>query len=148
MKREWAVVVVKWSVFSPSTLTIGVRIPLKPTVFSAILCLKKNKNKQKEAGVCPLFIKDEEIKCWLLNDLFWSSGPDLATCLFQDILVCKNYTKIWFNHGNLFLGKYTNVNPNFIKRGKQRHAEVSVQATIVVSDNYWLTSQGKVSLCN
>ena len=36
----WAVVVVKWSACSPSTPTIQVRIPLKPTFFSVKLCLK------------------------------------------------------------------------------------------------------------
>ena len=35
-----------------------VRIPLKPTVFSVILCLKRTKiNKKKEAGIGPLFKK-------------------------------------------------------------------------------------------
>ena len=38
-KIPWAVVVVKWSVCSPSTLTIPVRIPLKATVFCSICTL-------------------------------------------------------------------------------------------------------------
>ena len=37
----------------PSTLTIRVRIPLKPTVFSVKFVLEKNENKQKVAGVGP-----------------------------------------------------------------------------------------------
>ena len=34
-----AVVVVKWSAWSPSTPTIRVRIPLKPTVFFCKICV-------------------------------------------------------------------------------------------------------------
>ena len=34
--KNWAVVVVKWSACSPSTLTIRVRIQLKPTAFCSI----------------------------------------------------------------------------------------------------------------
>ena len=47
--------VVKWSACLPSTPTIRVRIPLKPKVFSIILCLKRTKINKKEAGVGPLF---------------------------------------------------------------------------------------------
>ena len=43
-------VVVKWSVCSPSTPSIRVRIPLKPTVLSVKLCLKRTKINKKEAG--------------------------------------------------------------------------------------------------
>ena len=47
-----AVVVVKWSACLPSTLTIRVRIPPKPTVFSVKLCLKKTKiNKKTGRGL-------------------------------------------------------------------------------------------------
>ena len=52
-KNPWAVLVVKWSVFSPSTPTIRVRIPLKSTVFCYLSCLKITKVK-KEAGDGPL----------------------------------------------------------------------------------------------
>ena len=48
--RSWAVVVVKWSACSPSLPTIRVRIPLKPTIFSVKLCLKRTKINKKEAG--------------------------------------------------------------------------------------------------
>ena len=48
-----AVVVVKWSACSPSTPAIRVQIPLKSTVFSVILCLKRTKINIKEVG--PLF---------------------------------------------------------------------------------------------
>ena len=51
------VVVVKWSACSPSTPKIRVCIPLKPTVFSVILCLKRTKINKKEAGVGPPFKK-------------------------------------------------------------------------------------------
>ena len=43
-------VVVKWSVCSPSTPSIRVRISLKPTVLSVKLCLKRTKINKKEAG--------------------------------------------------------------------------------------------------
>ena len=49
-----AVVVVKWSACSPSTLMILVLIPLKLTVFSAKFVLEKNEIKQYESGVGPL----------------------------------------------------------------------------------------------
>ena len=49
-----AVVVVKWSMCSPSAPTIRVQIPLKPTVFFCNIVFEKNENK-KEAGVCPTF---------------------------------------------------------------------------------------------
>ena len=43
-----AVVVVKWSACLPSTLSIRVRIPLNPTVFSAF---EKNENKRGRVGL-------------------------------------------------------------------------------------------------
>ena len=52
--QHWDVVGVKWSACLPSTPTIRVRIPLKPNIFSIILCLKRTKINQKEAGVGPL----------------------------------------------------------------------------------------------
>ena len=54
-----AVVVVKWSACSPSTLAIQVRIPRKPKVFSVNLCMKTIKINKKEAGVVPFFLKKE-----------------------------------------------------------------------------------------
>ena len=42
-------VVIKWSVSSPSTPTIRVRIP--PTVFAVKFVFEMTKNKQKEEGV-------------------------------------------------------------------------------------------------
>ena len=48
--------VVKWSACSPSTPTIQVPIPLKPTVFSEILCLKKRKQIKKRPG-WPTFLR-------------------------------------------------------------------------------------------
>ena len=51
--QHWDVVGVKWSACLPSTPTIRVRIPLKPTVFSVKFVFEKNENKQKEAGVGP-----------------------------------------------------------------------------------------------
>ena len=56
-QKKWGVVVVEWSACSPSTLTIRVRIRLKPTVFSVKFGFEKNENKQKEAGVRPFFKK-------------------------------------------------------------------------------------------
>ena len=50
--------VVTWSACSPNTLTISVRIPLKPAVFNLKIDFEKNKNKQKEAGD-GLFFKKE-----------------------------------------------------------------------------------------
>ena len=50
-------VVVKWSACSPSTPTIRVQIPLKPTIFSVILYLKRTKINKKESGVGPLIKK-------------------------------------------------------------------------------------------
>ena len=50
-----AVVVVKWSACSPTTLSIRIRIPLK---FNSVNCLKKNGNKQKEVGDGPFFVKN------------------------------------------------------------------------------------------
>ena len=55
--RRRAVVVVKWSVWSPSAHTMPVRNPLTPTVFSVKFVLEKNKNKQKEPGVGPFLKK-------------------------------------------------------------------------------------------
>ena len=52
-----AVVVVKWSACSPSTPTIRVRIPLKPKVFSIILCLKRTKINKKRPGLAHFFLK-------------------------------------------------------------------------------------------
>ena len=49
----WDVVVVMRSACSPFTLTIRVRIPLKPTVVSVQFLFEKNENKQKVAGVGP-----------------------------------------------------------------------------------------------
>ena len=46
-----AVVVVKLSACSPSTLTIRVQIPMKSTVFPVKFVFEKNENKQKDAGV-------------------------------------------------------------------------------------------------
>ena len=47
-------VVVKWLASLPSTLTIRVQIPLKPTVFSTKFVFEKNENKQKEPRIEPL----------------------------------------------------------------------------------------------
>ena len=58
------VVVVKWSACSPSTPKIRVCIPLKPTVFSVILCLKRTKINKKEAGVGPLLKNFYTWKLW------------------------------------------------------------------------------------
>ena len=57
MAHAWAVVVVKWSAFLPSTPTIRVRIPLKSTVFSVILCLKRTKINKKRPGLAHFFKK-------------------------------------------------------------------------------------------
>ena len=45
------VVVVKWSACLPSTPKIRVRIPLKPIVFSVMLCLKRTKINKKRPGL-------------------------------------------------------------------------------------------------
>ena len=50
-----AVVVVKWSAYSPFTPMILVRIVLKLTVFSVKFVFEKNENKLKEAGVGPFW---------------------------------------------------------------------------------------------
>ena len=42
-----AMVVVKWSMCSPSIPMIRVQIPLMPTVFTVIILFEKNENKQK-----------------------------------------------------------------------------------------------------
>ena len=52
-----AVVVVKRSVYSPSTLTIRVRILLTPTVFSVKFVFEKNEKKQKRGRGWPIFKK-------------------------------------------------------------------------------------------
>ena len=44
-----------WSACSPSTPTIRVRIPLKPTVFSVKLCLKRTKINKKRPGLACFF---------------------------------------------------------------------------------------------
>ena len=51
---HWVVEVVKWSVCSPSTTTIWVRISLKPTVLSVKLWLKRTKIQKKGPGLCHL----------------------------------------------------------------------------------------------
>ena len=58
--KRWAIVVVKWSAYSPSTLTIRVRIQLKPTVFSVKLCLIRTNINKKEAGVGRFLNKDKQ----------------------------------------------------------------------------------------
>ena len=45
------------SVLAYNTLTIRVRIPLKPTVYFCMIVFEKNENKQKMAWVGPLFKK-------------------------------------------------------------------------------------------
>ena len=47
----WAVVVVKWSVCSPSIPTIQVQIQLKPLFFSVKFVFEKNESKQKRPGM-------------------------------------------------------------------------------------------------
>ena len=47
------VVVVKWSLGSPNTPKIQIRIPLQPTAFSVKFVFEKNDNKQRESGVGP-----------------------------------------------------------------------------------------------
>ena len=56
-----AVVVVKWSAYSPSTPMIRVRITLTSTVYSVKFVLEKNKNKQKQAGVGLILQKSFDI---------------------------------------------------------------------------------------
>ena len=72
-RKKWAVVVVKWSACSPSTLrlrsTIRVRIPLTTIVFLLNLCLKRTKINKIEAGVGPFFKKIEINK---IKKLTWS----------------------------------------------------------------------------
>ena len=46
----WAVVVVKWSACSPSTLTIQVRDPLMPTIFSVKFVFERTKINKKRPG--------------------------------------------------------------------------------------------------
>ena len=50
-------VVDKWSACSTSILNDPSSNPLKPTVFSVKFVLEKTENKQKEAVVCPFFLK-------------------------------------------------------------------------------------------
>ena len=59
--KSCAVVVVEWSVCSPSTLTIRGRIPLNPTVFSVKFVFEKNENKWNEAGGWPFLKKDYQV---------------------------------------------------------------------------------------
>ena len=53
--KNWAVVVVKRSACSPSTLTIRVRILLTSTVFSVKFVFEKDENKQKRGRGWPIF---------------------------------------------------------------------------------------------
>ena len=55
---EGAMVVVNWSASSPSTPTIPVRIQLKHSVFSVILCLKSTKINKKRPGLVHYLKKD------------------------------------------------------------------------------------------
>ena len=65
-------VVVKWSACSPSTPTILVRIPLKPTVFSVPFVLEKNENKEKEAHLKKLLKRSgTDTRVDVIN-IFWS----------------------------------------------------------------------------
>ena len=45
--KEWAVVVVKWSAWSPFAPTIQVRIPRAPTIFLQKFFVWKTRKKQK-----------------------------------------------------------------------------------------------------
>ena len=49
-----AALVVKWSVCSPSTLTIQVQIPLKPAVFSVKFVFEKNRIQRKRGRGWPI----------------------------------------------------------------------------------------------
>ena len=65
-----AVVVVKWSACSPSTIRVWIR--MKPKVFSVKLVLEKTKNKRTEAGVGPLFLKKRNQRYkWPPPPIFW-----------------------------------------------------------------------------
>ena len=55
MNETRNVVVVKWSVCSPSNPMIQVRIPRRLHLFSVKFVIEKNENKQQEAWVGPLF---------------------------------------------------------------------------------------------
>ena len=60
----WAVVVVKWSTCSPSSLTIRVRIPLTPTVLSVKFVREKNENKTKKRPEQAHFL--EKVTFWAI----------------------------------------------------------------------------------
>ena len=57
--------VVMWSAYFPSTPTIRVRIPLKPTVFSVKCVFETNENKQKRR-----VLAQKEIYLYLLKKSF------------------------------------------------------------------------------
>ena len=59
--------VVMWSAYFPSTPTIRVRIPLKPTVFSVKCVFETNENKQKRP-----VLAQKEIYLYLLKKKFYN----------------------------------------------------------------------------
>ena len=59
--HQVVVVLVQWSAYSPSTLTIRVQFLVKSKVYYVKYCLKVIKNNQKEAGVGPLLNKKNKV---------------------------------------------------------------------------------------
>ena len=73
-KCFWAVVVVNWSACLPNTLTIRVRVPLKPTVFLKKLCLKIEEINKKRPWLAHLkkcFMLKVWKVCNRLSDVAW-----------------------------------------------------------------------------
>ena len=68
--------VVKWC--SPNTLTMSVRIPLKPAVFNLKIDFEKNKNKQKEAGDGLFFKKECQRQSCRAHKESFAESPTLA----------------------------------------------------------------------
>ena len=64
-----AVVVVKWSACSPSTLPIQVRILQTTTVCSVKFVFEKNENKQKKRPELAHFLKN----IWVVEAVQWSA---------------------------------------------------------------------------
>ena len=61
-----------WSSGQHSTLTIRVRIPLKPTVFCVTFGFERNKHKQKEVCVGPFKNKN----CWGTLQIYLKQGSN------------------------------------------------------------------------
>ena len=123
------VVVVKWSAFSPSTLTIRVRIPLKPRVFSVKFVFEKTKDKQKEAGA-GTFLKRIGVLSFRLGDNDWTQAihryrffDDEKKWVWSEIEMKSIFWRRWDNDGESHQERYWKIPTDAICRNGMARKE-------------------------